>query len=61
MPGKSTIDAIHIVWQVMEKTMEGNEKLYCCFVDLEKAYDRVPLEIIWWCLRKKGVSKKLLY
>jgi hypothetical protein len=39
MPGKSTIDDIHIVRQVMEKTLKGNKKLYSCFVDLEKAYD----------------------
>ena len=25
------------------------------FVDLEKAYARVPHECIWWCMRKKGV------
>ena len=25
------------------------------FVDLEKAYDRVHKELIWWSLRKKRV------
>ena len=26
------------------------------FVDLEKAYNRVPTELIWYALRRKGVS-----
>ena len=28
------------------------------FVDLEKAFDRIPRDLIWWCLRKKGVSEE---
>ncbi len=42
MPGKSTIDAIFIVRQLVEKRIEGNMSVFCGFVDLEKAYDRVP-------------------
>ena len=28
------------------------------FVDLEQAFDRIPRDLIWWCLRKKGVPEE---
>jgi len=30
------------------------------FVDLEKAFDRVPKEVLYWSLRRKEISKKLV-
>ena len=30
------------------------------FVDLEKAFDRVPREIVWWALRRLGVEEWLV-
>ena len=29
-----------------------------CVVDLEKAYDKVPREYVWYCMRKSGVAEK---
>ena len=38
-----------------EKYREGQKELHCVFIDLERAYNRVPREEVCYCLRKKGV------
>jgi len=45
MPGRGTVDAIFIPRQVQEKILEGINKRYWTFVDLEKAFDQVPREV----------------
>ena len=60
MPGKGTTNATFILRQAQEKVLEGNRELFIAFVGLEKAYDRVLREVIYWCLRKRGVSEKLM-
>ena len=42
----------------MEKYREGQRKLHCVFMDLEKAYNRVPREELWYCMRKSGMMEK---
>jgi len=41
---------------MQEKFRSKGKKLYFGFVDLEKAFDTVPREVIRWALRKLGVE-----
>ena len=50
MPGRSTIDAIFCLRMLLEKWTERQKAMHCAFIDLEKAYDRVPREELWECL-----------
>ena len=57
MAGKGTTDAIFIVRQLQEKYLAKKKDLWMAFVDLEKAFDRVPREVVWWALRSLGVDE----
>jgi len=60
MKGKGTIDAIFIVRQMQEKFRAKGKKLYAGFVDMVKAFDRVPRDVIRWAMRKLGVEEWLV-
>lgn len=42
-PNRSTIDAVFILRQMIEKSIEFQKPLFLCFVDLKKAFDRVRI------------------
>ena len=57
MPGKGTTDAIFILRQLHEKYISKKKDIFFIFVDLEKAFDRVPRQVLWWAMRKLGVQE----
>ena len=58
--GKSTTDAIFIMRSLQEKYLQKNKQLFHIFVDLEKAFDRIPRSAIKWALRRQLVPERLI-
>ena len=42
---------------MQEEYKKKDQKLYMCFVDMEKAFDRVPRKVMEWAIGKKGLSE----
>ena len=58
MPRKITTDALFALRVLIEKYREGRKELRCVIGELEKAYDKVPREDVWYCMRKSGLADK---
>ena len=48
------------LWSKSSRNLGSMAKISACFVDLEKTYDRDPLDKFWKVLRKYGVDGQLL-
>ena len=60
MPGKGTMDAIFITRIVQERFLAKKKDLYFTFVDLAKAFDRVPRQVVTSVLRKVGLEEWII-
>ena len=58
MPVRGTTDAIFAARRVIEKHREMQKELHMVFIDLQEAYDRVPRQEVWRCLREQDMSDK---
>ena len=59
MPERGTFDAVFVLRRLSEQFRAKNKKFFI-FVDLEKAFDGVPREVIRFTLRRKGVPEYLV-
>jgi hypothetical protein len=58
--GKSCIDHIFTLRQILEQSHEWNGSLYVVFVDFEKAFDSLHRASMWRILRHYGIPEKLV-
>ena len=50
----------HSVQQLKEKYLAKKKDPWLAFVDFEKAFKRVPREVVWWALRELEVDGRLV-
>ena len=59
-PGYSTVDAVFALHSIVSDFLSRKKKLYCCFVDYQKAFDSIDHLKLWRRLVKHGIRGKLL-
>ena len=59
-PGRGTVDQIAALCLFLEISWEYAIDQHICFMDLEKAFDRVPSDKMWKVIEGTGISSKLL-
>ena len=58
--GRGCVDQVFTLRMLTEKYREMKRDLFACFMDLEKAYDRVCRDKLWYVISEYGVGRNLL-
>ena len=57
--GRSTADAIFVLHSVIQKVLSKNSKLWCAFIDYQRAFDSVNRDALGIKLIQSGISCKM--
>jgi len=55
----STTDAVFLLHAIIQKVLDKKSKLWCVFVDYQRAFDSVNRDALWIKLVKSGISCKI--
>ena len=59
-PKLSTAHQLFTLQHFIDRQNHAKQPLYCCFLDLKGAYDRVNRVLLWESLRRLGIDGRLL-
>jgi hypothetical protein len=57
--GYSTIDHAFVLNEIINLYLHKKERLYCCFIDYQKAFDTINRNALWCKIVEKGINGKL--
>ena len=60
MQNKSTVDCLFILQSVVKNQLYHKRKLYCAFIDFQKAFDLIYRNGIWYKLCEMGASLRFV-
>lgn len=58
--GKSCVDHIYTIRQLVEKKKAKNREIHLAFIDIKKAYDSVPRSRLWDAMQEMGLEIGLI-